>query len=156
MNDENQPPDQRIVRRCAALGLTYQTAMRFSVADDKNDSHQALLRILDLDFQTYEVKTYRRPKRWLWMAAQTSSVSYGGTLDEDILYAILCGAEVLADHQAHICHFLDEAPIQLVVMSVEEAAHRSGLKIDRIWERIERLANSHSNIRRTVWTQRHQ
>jgi hypothetical protein len=78
-------------------------------------------------------------KRWLWMAAQTSSVSYRAVLTPEVLLAVLVSGDVPDEFQAHLMHFLNEAPMQLVVMAVEQAAQQSGVPIARIWRSVEQL-----------------
>lgn len=142
--------DQRIVERCEALGLSLQRAMQLAIASDSNDP-DALLRILGLDFSTLQPMLYRRPKRWLWMAARTSSVSYRGALTEEMLLSVLLGGEIPHGFEAHIGHLLDEAPIEMVVLAVEEAAQRSKRPIREIWIIVHRLADRYSYFRSQVW-----
>jgi hypothetical protein len=144
--------DQRILDRCAALGLPLLKAVQFAIASDSDDPY-ALLRVLDLDFSTYEPIQHRRPKRWIWMAAQTSSVSYRGTLSEDALLGILTGAEVPPGFGAHLGHFFDEAPLNIVVMAIEEASQRRDISICEIWDNVEQLALRYSDYRRPLWIQ---
>lgn len=84
------------------------------------------------------------------MAAQTASVSYRGTLTPDALLAILTTGVVPAAFSAHVAHLFDEAPIQLVVMAVEQAAQQSDVPIAAIWRNVERLAGMWSQ-RQTLW-----
>ena len=62
---------QAIYDRCADLGLSIEHAQRLAVAANETDP-QSLLRVLGLDFVTL---VPIKPRRWLWMVAQTSSVS---------------------------------------------------------------------------------
>jgi hypothetical protein len=112
----------------------------------------ALLRMLDLDFETYEPVQRSRPQRSLWMAAQTSSVSYRGTLTGEMLLELLTGGKVPAGFAAHLGHFLDEVPVDMVVMAVAEAAQRSGTPIQTVWRNVAALALQHSGYRRALWT----
>jgi hypothetical protein len=143
--------DQLILNRCATLGLPLLRAIHFAVAADSKDP-QSLLRVLDLDFSTFKPMRRRHPKRWLWMAAQTSSVSYRDTLTEADLLSVLTGTEVPSQYLPHVGHFLDEAPIEVIVMATEEAAQRSGLPIHRVWGNIEQLAFRYSDSRQSLWT----
>ncbi|CAG4892654.1 hypothetical protein [Paraburkholderia gardini] len=142
--------DWRILERCEALGLSLLRAVQLAMASDSKDP-QSLLRVLDLDFSTFLPMQHRRPMRWLWMAARTSSISYRGTLTEDALLAILLSGEVPPGFEAHIGHLLDEAPISLVVMAVEQAAQTSGAPIMLVWNNIRLLAASYSDYRRHLW-----
>lgn len=70
------------------------------------------------------------------MAAQASSVSYRGRLTPEILLAALVTGDVLDEFHAHVGHFLDDAPIQLVVITIEPAAQQSGVPITHIWRSV--------------------
>ncbi|OFJ47556.1 hypothetical protein BA896_023390 [Janthinobacterium lividum] len=82
--------DQAIYDRCAALGLSIEHAQRLAVAANETDP-QSLLRVLGLDFATLAPL---KPRRWLWMVAQTSSVSYRRILTPETLLEILTTGDV--------------------------------------------------------------
>ena len=65
------------------------------------------------------------------MAAQTSSVSYRGTLTPEILLAVLVIGEVPTAFGAHL---------YVVVQPAEEASQQSGMSISEIWTNVRRLA----------------
>lgn len=130
--------------RCDALGLSLAHAQRLvTVAQTGYADTQALLWVLGLDFSTLAPLA---PRRWLWMAAQTASVSYRETLTPEALTLILTTGSVPAAFSSHVLHLLDEAPIQLVVMAVEQAAQQSEVPIATIWHNVERIAG-----RQGVW-----
>jgi hypothetical protein len=54
------------------------------------------------------------------MAAQTSSVSYRGTLTPEVPLGVLVIGDVPAEFGPHLAHFVEEAPIPMVVQAVEE------------------------------------
>lgn len=149
--NSDQVRDQRILDRCAALGLTLPKAMQLAVASDSKDPY-SLLRLLDLDFSTYEPIRHRHPKRWVWMAARTSSVSYRGTLTEEALLTILAGGVVPPAFDAHIGSLLDEAPISIVLLAIEETSRVTGQPIDAIWRIVGELAQRYCSARRSLWT----
>jgi hypothetical protein len=122
--------DKAIADRCAALGLSLAQAQRLAEADS---STSELAHVLGLDVTTLKPL---QPKRWLWMAALTSSVSYKGTLTPEILLACLMNGEVPAAFAAHIGHFLEEAPI----MAAEQAAQQSDIPMTVLWHNLARLA----------------
>lgn len=132
--------------RCDALGLSLAHAQRLAAATD-HVGPPALLWVLGLDLATL---TPLKPRRWLWMAAQTASVSYREILTPEALLAILTTGAVPAAFAAHVGHLLDEAPIQLVIMAVEQAAQQSGTPIETIWRNVERIAGMWSR-RQTLW-----
>lgn len=77
-----------IARRCAALGLTRGQAQALA---DAEPFPSDLMQVLALDRNTLAPLPSRR---WLWMAAQTSSVSYTNVLTPDALLAALVSCDV--------------------------------------------------------------
>ncbi|WP_334666684.1 hypothetical protein [Streptomyces cyaneofuscatus] len=122
-----------IAVRCAALGLARAQAQALA---DAGPFPSDLVDVLGLNPDTLAPLP---AKRWLWMAAQTSSVSYCGVLTPDMLQAVLVGGDVADEYRAHVTHFLDEAPMQIVVMAIEQAAQQSGVPIARIWRNVDQL-----------------
>ena len=144
-----RPDDGKILDRCTALGLPLLKAVQIAAASDDKDP-LSLLRLLNLDFLTFE-PLHQPTKRWLEMAAQTSGVSYRGDFTGEMLEQALLSGEVPDAYRAHIGHFLDEAPLEYVVMAAEEAAHRNNLAMTQIWRNIAQLATTHSYNRRALW-----
>lgn len=93
----------------------------------------------------------RRKKRGLWMAAKTASVSYARELEPHALERALATAEVPPAFAPHLTHLLDEAPVPVVVMAVEETASRAHLPPRRIWRNVAKLAESFAVHRRELW-----
>lgn len=81
-----------------------------------------------------------KPRKWLWMAAQTCSVSYRKTLTPETLLSILTTGDVPKENVSNIVHFLQEAPVQNVVMAVDQAAQQSGLPAAFLWRNLELIA----------------
>jgi hypothetical protein len=52
----------------------------------------------------------------------------------------------------HVLHLLDEAPIQCVVMAVEQAAQQSGMPIEAIWLNLELISAEMQSRRKGAWT----
>lgn len=69
------------------------------------------------------------------MAAQSSSVSYRGTLTEDELEQILLTGDVPGEREVHVGHFVNELPIQVVVMAIEQVALRQ--RIPTLYARLD-------------------
>jgi len=124
-----------IALRCATLGLARPQAEALAVAKPFPSD---LMHVLGLNPDTLALLP---AKPWLWMAAQTSSVSYRGVLTPDALLAVLISGDVPDGYHAHMVHFLNEAPMQLVVMAIEQAAQQSGVAIARIWRSVDQLNN---------------
>jgi hypothetical protein len=125
-----------IAVRCAALGLARPQAQALA---DAEPFPSDLANVLGLNRDTLAPLP---AKRWLWMAAQTSSVSYRGVLTPDVLLAVLVSGDVPDEYRAHLAHFLDEAPMQLVVMAIEQAAQQSGVPIACIWRTVAQLSST--------------
>ena len=143
-----QLDDQAICDRCAALGLSMEHAQRLAAAANETDP-QSLLRVLGLDFSTLAPL---KPRRWLWMVAQTSSVSYRRILTPEALLEILTTGEVPPVFLSHVLHLLDEASIQSVVMAVEQAAQKSGIPIQVLWRNVELISEETQSRRNGAWT----
>lgn len=119
-----------IVERCQALGLTIGQAGHLAGAGP-------LAHALGLDPVTLVPV---KPRRWLWMAAQTSGVGYREKLTPEALQETLRTGDVPPALVSHILHFIEEAPILLVVMSVEEVALNTITPIRTIWQHLEKIA----------------
>ena len=69
----------------------------------------------------------RARKRGLWMSAKNASVSHVQEVPPDTLGHALVSGSIPKGYAAHLTHLLDEAPVPLVVMAVEEAAANEGV-----------------------------
>lgn len=143
-----QLDDQAICDRCAVLGLSIEHAQRLAAVANKTDP-QSLLRVLGLDFATL---VPLKPRRWLWMVAQTASVSYRRILTPETLLEILTTGDVPPLFLSHVLHVLDEASIQSVVMAVEQAAQESGIPIAVIWRNVAQISEKMQSHRNGAWT----
>ncbi|MFX1767923.1 helix-turn-helix domain-containing protein [Paraburkholderia sp. A1RI-2L] len=106
-----------------------------------------VMEVLGLAF----VPTPNKPKRALWMAAKNASVSYRGELTQEMLERTLATAEVPSGFEAHVGHFLDESPLDYVVMAVQEAAQQEHRPPTEIWANVTKLAQRHSITRKELW-----
>jgi len=106
--------------------------------------------VLGLDSPKLDTQT-RRKKRGLWMAAKTASVSYAQELAPEALEQALASGEVPAPFAPHLTQLLDEAPVPVVVMAVEEAASHTHQPPKQVWRNVAKLARSLSVHRRTLW-----
>jgi transcriptional regulator with XRE-family HTH domain len=96
-------------------------------------------------------QTQRSRKRGLWMAAKSASVSYSREVPPDTLGRALVSGSVPKGYAAHLTHLLDEAPVPLVVMAVEEAAANEGVAPKAVWRSVARLAKSLAVHRQGLW-----
>jgi len=132
-----KPADfKTIVERCSTLGLTISQAQLMAHAGE-GFGPLDLPHVLGLNPITMAPL---KPRKWLWMAAQTCSVSYRKTLTPETLVNILTTGDVPEENISNIVHFLQEAPVQNVVMAVDQAAHQSGIPAAFLWRNLELIA----------------
>lgn len=144
--------DPRVVRRCAELGITADVASKLSKSDIfAAGDPRGLLMLLDLDFDTLEPIQRRRPKRWLWMAAQTASVSFRRVMTENELLKVLSGFEYEEELFPHVDCFLNEAPACMVIMAVQETAARTGEPVQKVWNNVKQAANRCGGKNSKIW-----
>jgi transcriptional regulator with XRE-family HTH domain len=74
----------------------------------------------------------------LEMASQTASVSYKKKLAKTDLASALVSGEILRDSFPYIATLLDEAPLPIIVLAVEEAAIATHTRPKVIWKNIDR------------------
>jgi hypothetical protein len=85
------------------------------------------------------------------MAAKNASVSYVHEVPPDTLGHALVSGSVPKGYAAHLTHLLDEAPVPLVVMAVEEAAANEGVAPKAVWRNVAKLARSLAAHRQGLW-----
>jgi hypothetical protein len=84
------------------------------------------------------------------MTAKTVSVSYKLELDTATLSHALVTGQLPKQYIAHIGRLLDEAPIPVIVMAVEEAARNEHVQPRAVWRNVSKLAKSLDLSRRHV------
>jgi transcriptional regulator with XRE-family HTH domain len=134
--------------------LSRQTVQRLEAGTIQDLSFKrvsSLLDVLGLDLMTPSLERRKR-LRGLWMAAKTSSVSYKGELSSDMLKQALASGIAPAGYEAHMIHLFDEAPVELVVMAVEETAQQEDVEPARIWANVARLAKDLGCVRTDMWS----
>jgi hypothetical protein len=109
-----------------------------------------VLSLLGLDLDPPS-RAARDRKRGLWMAAKNASVSYVQEVPPDTLGHALISGNVPKGYAAHLTHLLDEAPVALVVMAVEDAAASEGVPPKAVWRNVSRLARSLGIHRKGLW-----
>lgn len=109
-----------------------------------------LLSVLGLDLDPPS-QAARSRKRGLWMAAKNASVSYVQEVPPGTLGHALVSGSVPKGYAAHLTHLLDEAPVPLVVMAVEEAAANEGVAPKAVWRNVAKLARSLAVHRQGLW-----
>lgn len=109
-----------------------------------------VLSVLGLDMREPTTQTRQR-KRGLWMAAKHASVSYEQELAPETLAEILATGELPAIYAPHLAHLLDEAPVSMIVMAVEEAAAKRHVPARKVWRNVAKLARTLSAHRLELW-----
>lgn len=141
------------LRLAKLAGLSRQTVQQLeagTIADLSFGRVVNLLGVLGLSFAPPTIKA-REKKRGLWMAAKNASVSYRGELTSEQLQQALASGQVPANHTSQLLHFLDETPLQVVVMAVEETAHLEAVPPARIWGGVAQLARQLDSTRSDLW-----
>jgi transcriptional regulator with XRE-family HTH domain len=109
-----------------------------------------LFRLLGLLGFALAPRRVGRPGRGLSMASRTASVSYRRVLDAGSLARALASGTIPPGMEPHVATLLDEAPLEIVVRAVEEAAKRERVDPRRIWRNLARWAAELRSPRR-VW-----
>jgi len=141
---------ERLAKLAHLSRQTVQKLEAGSIEDLGFQRVSSLLTVLGLSFDKLSL-TARNKKRGLWMAAKTSSISYRDDLTESMLEHALATGQAPEGFEAHIGHFLDEAPIGMVVMAVEEAAQLEHKMPTEIWSNVAALARKYSDDRKELW-----
>lgn len=137
----------QIQKRCDQLALNFVRAQRFA-SEEGQTVPQALARVLGLDSITLEPL---EPRRWLWMAAQSASVSYRSMLTDEQLLAVLRAGSVRKEHVPHISTLLDETPVQIVVMALLQASQLSEIPMSTLWKNVGQLSRQVKSHRIAIW-----
>lgn len=141
------------LRLARLAGLSRQTVQRLeagTIADLSFGRVVKLLGVLGLSFAPPTIKA-REKKRGLWMAAKNASVSYKGELTSEQLRHALATGHLPPNHHSQLLHFLDETPLQVVVMAVEETAHLEGIPPAQIWACVAKLTRQIGSVRSNLW-----
>ncbi len=142
----------QVANRRVALGLTQDRLAKLSNLSRSTILHLengtlkdlgaakllALLGLLGIDvlMQGRHKKQYA-----LEAAGQTASVSYKNKLTASQLAKSLVSGKIPEPIFPYIASLLDEAPLPLIVLAVEEAAKASNISPKSIWKNIDRWAH---------------
>jgi hypothetical protein len=108
--------------RCAELGISLETARMIGRESGYSEA-AAVCWAIGLDPATSQPLP---PRKWIRMAAKTSSISFQSEMPVETLVAIFCLGEVPLAFIAHLRHLLEEAPAQILVIAAEQAALQTG------------------------------
>lgn len=136
-----------IADRCAKLGISPETA-RLIGRESGYSGAAAVFWAIGLDPATSQPLS---PRKWLLMAAKTSSVSFQSEVPVETLVAILSSGEVPSAFIAHLRHLLEEAPAQILVMAAEQAALQARRPMVVIWRNICNLGKNTGCVRPDTW-----
>jgi transcriptional regulator with XRE-family HTH domain len=151
----------KVVQRRTALGLSQDRLAKLCGLSRSTIHHLekgtlndlgaakllALLSLLGLDVITQEQSTKHHG---LDMASKTASVSYKTKLQSSDLSHSLAFGELPLSIYPHIATLLDEAPLEIIMSAVEEAATDNHVAPKLIWRNINRWAREmHSP--RSAW-----
>lgn len=89
----------------------------------------------------------RSAKKALWMAANAANVSYKQEITAEELARILATGHLPRQFIGQIATLLEEAPIPLLVMAVEEAASKEDVSPQTIWKNVASMAGSLNLVR---------
>lgn len=136
-------------------GIARSTLQKLESGTLKDIGYSRLAFLLQLVGLSFGLPTdvSRGKKRGLWMATKNTNVSYKTELTIDQLVQVLTTGQIPVGVEAHITHFLEETPLETVIMAVEEAS--SDLCNARsIWKNIKRLALYLEASRGGIWSER--
>jgi transcriptional regulator with XRE-family HTH domain len=137
----------RLSKLCGLSRSTIHHLEKGSLNDLGAAKLMSLLSLLGLDMITQERHKWQHG---LYMASMTASVSYRTKLlSRDLSRSLASG--VLPDQiYPHVATLLDEAPLEIIVSAVEEAAKNNHVAPKVIWKNIDRWAQEmHSP--RSAW-----
>lgn len=151
----------KVVQRRTALGLSQDRLAKLCGLSRSTIHHLekgtlndlgaakllALLSLLGLNVITQEHSTKHHG---LDMASKTASVSYKTKLQSSDLSHSLAFGELPLSIYPHIATLLDEAPLEIIMSAVEEAATDNHVAPKLIWRNINRWA-SEMHSPRSAW-----
>jgi transcriptional regulator with XRE-family HTH domain len=138
---------QRLAKLCGLSRSTIHHLEKGSLNDLGAAKLLSLLLLLGLDVIT---QNHSKKHHGLDMASQTASVSYKTKLQSSDLSRSLAYGELPENIYPHMATLLDEAPLEIIVSAVEEAAKMNHVAPKIIWKNIDRWANEmHSP--RSAW-----
>ena len=110
-----------------------------------------VMSVLGLDVPAPSVDA-RNKKHGLQMAARNSNVSYRNELKPDVLARMLVTGQVQPPFAPQVTQFLDESPLEMLVMAAEEAAKEANMSPRKVWGNVKKLAQSLSVHRKELWS----
>jgi len=138
---------ERLAKLCGLSRSTIHHLEKGSLNDLGAAKLLSLLSLLGLNVIT---QNHSKKHYGLEMASQTASVSYKTKLQSSDLSHSLAYGTLPESIYPHVATLLDEAPLEIIVSAVEEAAEINHVAPKIIWKNIDRWANEmHSP--RSAW-----
>ncbi|MDB5803564.1 MAG: family transcriptional regulator [Betaproteobacteria bacterium] len=128
---------QRLATLAGLSRLTINQLERGTFKDFGAAKLIALASLLRIDISA-QVKPAKA--NGLFMAAVTSGVSHRRQFDKKALARALSSGVIPSGFRAHISALLGEAPLEILVKAVEEAAEQEGVAPKKIWGHVFRWA----------------
>lgn len=131
-------------------GLSRATIHQLEAGTIKDLGAAKLMVLLNLLGLQLGATAQQRPRNALMLASQTASVSYKQVLDPQALASALIDGHLPTDITAQVATLLDEAPLPLIVATVEDVAAASQRPAKTLWKHMVQWAHDlHSP--RSVW-----
>jgi transcriptional regulator with XRE-family HTH domain len=124
---------RRLAKLAGVSRATINQVENGSISDLGISKLTSIFRLLGLEIST---KRAKRRTGALRMASLTVSVSYRRVLGSEELAHALASGEIPRELEAHISTLLDEAPLPLIVMAVDEAARIQKVPPKQIWQHL--------------------
>ncbi len=138
---------ERLAKLCGLSRSTIHHLEKGSLNDLGATKLLSLLSLLGLNVIT---QNHSKKHHGLDMASQTASVSYKTKLQSSTLSHSLAYGALPENIYPHVATLLDEAPLEIIVYAVEEAAEMNHVAPKIIWKNIDRWAKEmHSP--RSAW-----
>ena len=137
----------RLAKFC---GLSRSTIYRLEKGNLKDFSAAKLLYLLSLLGLEVIIQEHVGKQDGLDMASKTASVSYKTSLKKSELSHSLAHGELSKRIYPHVATLLDEAPLEIIIYAVEEAANENRVQPKVIWKNICRWAHEMLSTR-SAW-----
>ena len=138
---------ERLAKLCGLSRSTIHHLEKGSLNDLGAAKLQSLLSLIGLDVITQK---HNKEYQGLDMASKTASISYKTELQSSDLSHSLAYGELPENIYSHVATLLDEAPLEIIISAVEEAAEINHVAPKVIWKNIDRWANEMQSPR-SAW-----
>lgn len=137
----------RLAKLC---GLSRATIQQLEAGTINDLGAAKLMVLLDLLGFQFGAQPQQRPRHALRLVSQTASVSYKQGLAPNALASALVDGQLPPEITAQVATLLDEAPLPLIVATVEEVSASSRLPAKLLWKHMVQWAHDLQSPR-PVW-----